>query len=125
METTRRTGMTRCLTLAGALAFGLTVFPAIWSAAAAQTAVVRVMTTETNPDTKAALDSIAADYQKQNPAVKIELQYVGFQDLNQKLMSALAAGDPPQIFNVQNHYELFELANKGIIRPVDDVIDRI
>ncbi|MGE3988062.1 ABC transporter substrate-binding protein [Pseudorhodoplanes sp.] len=95
------------------------------SAANAQTAVVRVMTTETNPDTKSALDAIAAEYQTKNPNVKIELQYVGFQDLNQKLMSSLAAGDPPQIFNVQSSYELFELAKKGIVRPVDDVIDRI
>lgn len=95
------------------------------SMASAQNAVVRVMTTETNPDTKKALDAIASEYQAQNSNVTIELQYVGFQDLNQKLMASLAAGDPPNIFNVQSSYELFELAKKGIVRPVDDVIDRI
>ncbi|WP_348931675.1 sugar ABC transporter substrate-binding protein [Aquabacter sp. CN5-332] len=83
------------------------------------------MTTETNPNTKQVLESIVADYEKANANVKIEVQYVGFQDLTQKLMAAVAAGDPPEVFNVQNQYEIFELARKGIVRPVDSIIDRV
>ena len=81
--------MARLSCLTATLGLALIAAAPHWSDALAQTPVVRVMTTETNPDTKAALDVVAAEYQKQNPSTKIELQYVGFQDLNQKLMSAL------------------------------------
>lgn len=92
---------------------------------AAWAGTVRIMTTETNPDTKKVLESVIADYEKTNPSTKIEVQYVGFQDMTQKLMAAVAAGDPPEVFNVQNQYETFELARKGIIRPGDPIIDHV
>ncbi|WP_375459704.1 ABC transporter substrate-binding protein [uncultured Enterovirga sp.] len=109
--------------LLGATALAIAMVP--MAVAMAQTATVRIMTTETNPNTKQVLESVVADYEKANPGTKIEVQYVGFQDLTQKLMAAVAAGEPPEVFNVQNQYETFELARRGITRPVDGIVERV
>jgi multiple sugar transport system substrate-binding protein len=94
-------------------------------AAHAEDATITVMTTETSPDTQAAFDKIVAAFEKENAGIKIKFQYVGFQDLNQKLMQALAAGAPPQLITISNQYDLFQLAKQGAIAPVDSIIDTI
>jgi multiple sugar transport system substrate-binding protein len=94
-------------------------------AALAQGATITVMTTETNPDTQAAFDKIVSAFEKDNTDIKIKFQYVGFQDLNQKLMQSLAAGAPPQLVTISNQYDLFQLAKQGAIAPVDSIIDEI
>ena len=86
---------------------------------------VTVMTTETNPDTQTAFTNIADEYHQANPDTTIKFQYVGFQDLNQKMMQAVAAGAPPELITIGNQYDVFQLADQGVIRPVDDVIDMI
>jgi multiple sugar transport system substrate-binding protein len=111
------------LAKAAGLAAGLTLGGL--TAALAQGATITVMTTETNPDTQAAFDKIVAAFEKQNADIKVKFQYVGFQDLNQKLMQALAAGVPPQLFTISNQYDLFQLARQGAIAPVDAIIDAI
>jgi multiple sugar transport system substrate-binding protein len=95
------------------------------TAALAQGATITVMTTETNPETQAAFNAIVAAFEKDNADIKIKFQYVGFQDLNQKLMQSLAAGAPPQLITVSNQYDLFQLARQGAIAPVGAVIDEI
>lgn len=86
--------------------------------------VVRVMTTETDPKTQAALKDIIAEFEKSRPDVKVAAEFASWSDINKKLLASLAAGDPPQIVTVHDFY-IFELANKSIIRPVDDVVDAI
>ncbi len=86
--------------------------------------VIRLMTTETDPKTQAALKEIIADYEKRNPGVRVAPEFASWSDINKKLLASLAAGDPPQIVTVHDFY-IFELASKGIIRPVDDVVDAI
>lgn len=93
--------------------------------ALAQDTVVRIMTTETNEDTKRVFEQIIDEYEQAHEGIDIVPQYVGFQDLNTKLMAAFAAGDAPEIFNIQSNYQAFVLAEKGLIQPVDNVIDEI
>ena len=92
--------------------------------APAQEKVVRVMTTETDPKTQAALKEIIAEFEKTRPGVKVSAEFASWSDINKKLVASLAAGDPPQIVTVHDFY-IFELASKGIIRPVDDLIEAI
>ena len=92
--------------------------------APAQEKVVRVMTTETDPKTQAALKDIIAEFEKAHPGVKVSAEFASWSDINKKLVASLAAGDPPQIVTVHDFY-IFELASKGIIRPVDDVVNAI
>jgi multiple sugar transport system substrate-binding protein len=102
---------------------GLLVLTTAASGTAAEK-VVRLMTTETDPKTQAALKDIIAEYEKARPGVKVTAEFASWSDINKKLLASLAAGDPPQIVTVHDFY-IFELANKGIIRPVDDVVDAI
>jgi ABC-type glycerol-3-phosphate transport system substrate-binding protein len=92
--------------------------------ASAADKVVRVMTTETDPKTQAALKEIVAEYERAHPGVRVAVEFSSWSDINKKLLASLAAGDPPQIVTVHDFY-IFELANKGLIRPVDDVVDAI
>jgi ABC-type glycerol-3-phosphate transport system substrate-binding protein len=85
--------------LAVGLAFGCLALGSLGTARA-DDATITVMTTETSPDTQAAFDKIAAAFEKENAGIKIKFQYVGFQDLNQKLMQSLAAGAPPQLITI-------------------------
>ncbi|MGE0723507.1 MAG: ABC transporter substrate-binding protein, partial [Alphaproteobacteria bacterium] len=86
--------------------------------------VIRLMTTETDPKTQAALKEISAEWEKGKPGVKVELEFASWSDINKKLLASVAAGDPPQIVTVHDFY-IFELASNGLIRPVDDVIAKI
>ena len=106
-------------TMAVVLIVGLAV-----SSAPAQEKVVRLMTTETDPKTQAALKEIIAEFEKAHPGVRVSAEFASWSDINKKLVASLAAGDPPQIVTVHDFY-IFELASKGIIRPVDDVVDAI
>lgn len=86
--------------------------------------VIRLMTTETDPKTQAALKEIIAEWEKTKPGVKVEPEFASWSDINKKLLASIAAGDPPQIVTVHDFY-IFELAANGLIRPVDDVIAKI
>lgn len=86
--------------------------------------VIRFMTTERDPKTQAVLKEIIAEFEAKNPGVRISPEFSGWSGINKKLLASLAAGDPPQVVTVHDFY-IFELADKGIIRPVDDVIDKI
>ncbi|MCC7273996.1 MAG: sugar ABC transporter substrate-binding protein [Alphaproteobacteria bacterium] len=86
--------------------------------------VIRLMTTETDPKTQAALKAIIAEWEAGKPGVKVEPEFASWSDINKKLLASIAAGDPPQIVTVHDFY-IFELAANGLIRPVDDVVAKI
>ena len=67
------------------------------SSAPAQEKVVRLMTTETDPKTQAALKEIIAEFEKAHPGVRVSAEFASWSDINKKLVASLAAGDPPQI----------------------------
>ena len=85
---------------------------------------IRMLTTERDPNTQAVFNQIVEEFTKLHPDVKIEIEYSGFSDINMKVATSLAAGDPPQIINAQNFF-IFEYANNGGIRPLDGLIDDI
>src|SRR5262249_30049701 len=110
----------RLKTLAFTLAMLVGSVSASWSA----DKVIRLMTTETDPKTQAALKEIIAEWEKGKPGVKVEPEFASWSDINKKLLASIAAGDPPQIVTVHDFY-IFELAANGLIRPVDDIIAKI
>jgi multiple sugar transport system substrate-binding protein len=107
-------------TLAVLVAMLLASVSTSWSA----DKVIRLMTTETDPKTQAALKEIIADWENGKPGVKVEPEFASWSDINKKLLASIAAGDPPQIVTVHDFY-IFELAANGLIRPVDDIIAKI
>src|SRR6266571_8573030 len=94
------------------------------SAQAADKKVVRLWQTETEPQTMAVLNQIAAEYEKTHPDVSIKIEGLAWGDLEKKLTAALAAGAPPDAAHGQP-ITCASFAAKGLLRPLDDLADAI
>src|SRR6266852_1013812 len=94
------------------------------SAGAADKKVVRLWQTETEPQTLAVLNEMAAAYEKTHPDVSIKIEGLAWGDLEKKLTAALAAGAPPDAAHGQP-ITCVSFAAKGLLRPVDDLADSI
>src|SRR5947209_8842821 len=94
------------------------------SAGAADKKVVRLWQTETEPQTLAVLNEMAAAYEKTHPDVSIKIEGLAWGDLEKKLTAALAAGAPPDAAHGQP-ITCVSFAAKGLLRPVDDLVAAI
>jgi multiple sugar transport system substrate-binding protein len=104
----------------------LTTLVVLLSAAtvAADRKIVRLWQTETEPQTLAVLNHIAAEYEKTHPDVSIKIEGLAWGDLEKKLTAALAAGAPPDAAHGQP-ITCVSFAAKGLLRPVDDLVKAI
>lgn len=96
---------------------------ATWTEAADKK-VVRLWQTETEAQSLAVLQDMAARYQKTHPGVEIKIEGLAWGDLERKLAAALAAGAPPDAAHGQP-ITCVSLAAKGLLRPVDDLVQSI
>ncbi len=94
------------------------------SAGAADKKVVRLWQTETEPQTLAVLNEMAATYEKTHPDVSIKIEGLAWGDLEKKLTAALAAGAPPDAAHGQP-ITCVSFAAKGLLRPVEDLADSL
>lgn len=86
--------------------------------------VVNIWHTEASEEAIQVVSKIIADFEKQNPGVKVEQQGLYFDDMWPKLMSSLAIGSPPDLAQAEP-YSLAGLQAKGVLRPMDDLIEHI
>jgi multiple sugar transport system substrate-binding protein len=77
--------------------------------------------TEPNPATFKAMQEIIADFQKATPRITVEQQALGWADMENKLLAALAAGSPPDIAQ-PIQYVTPTLYAKGLLRPIDEIV---
>src|SRR2546425_11434532 len=89
------------------------------SVSAADKKVVRLWQTETEPQTLAVLNEMAAAYEKTHPDVSIKIEGLAWGDLEKKLTAALAAGAPPDAAHRQAITRA-SFAAKGLPRPPQD-----
>src|SRR5437016_11002128 len=87
---------------------------------AADKKVVRLWQTETEPQTLAVLNQVAAEYEKTHPDVSIKIEGLAWGDLEKKLTAALAAGAPPDATHGQPITGV-SFAGKGPRPAVDDL----
>jgi multiple sugar transport system substrate-binding protein len=120
MTTRRRPLATTAVALARVLALLAVIIP---MPAAAQK-VVNIWHTEPNPKTKAVMDDIIRDFEKANPGIKMVQEAIGWGDLDKKMQAALASGALPEAAHGQTYVER-SLAAKGLLRPLNDVIESI
>src|SRR5205814_6983374 len=111
-------------TLAVALSAPVLVLSVVVLAEAAEKKVIRLWQTETEPQTLAVLNQIAAEYEKAHPDVSVKIEGLAWGDLEKKLTAALAAGAPPDATHGQP-ITCVSFAAKGLLRPVDDLADSI
>src|SRR2546426_671237 len=110
-------------TLAAALS-ALVLVLSVALAEAADKKVIRLWQTETEPQTLAVLNQMAAEYEKTHPDVSVKIEGLAWGDLERKLTAALAAGAPPDAAHGQP-ITCVSFAAKGLLRPVDDLADSI
>jgi multiple sugar transport system substrate-binding protein len=85
---------------------------------------VRIWHTETEPQTVALLNQIAADFERIRPDISVKLEALAWGDLEPKLVAALAAGAPPEASHGQP-ITCASFAAKGLLRPVDDLVESL
>jgi multiple sugar transport system substrate-binding protein len=104
-------------------AIGLLVL-AVGVARAGEKKVVRIWHTETEPQTVAAMQEIANEFEKLHPDINIRQEGLAWGDLEPKLTAALAAGAPPEA----SHGQAFTCASfyhKGLLRDQEDIANAI
>lgn len=65
-----------------------------------------------------------AEFEKQNPDIKVTVEAVAYGVVYPKLAAAIQAGSPPNVFNNIEAMVAF-LHAKGVLEPVDDVINAV
>ena len=90
----------------------------------AQTKTIRVLTTETDPNSVRVLKELIAEYEQTNPGIKIEPEFLSWGDMFPKLMSALAAKNPPEVVYIED-LQMAKFAKEGLLLPAADVVNGI
>ncbi|MBI4572555.1 MAG: sugar ABC transporter substrate-binding protein, partial [candidate division NC10 bacterium] len=65
-----------------------------------------------------------AEFEKQNPGIKVTIEAVPYSVVYPKLAAAIQAGNPPNVFNNIEAMVAF-LHAKGVLEPLDDVINAV
>jgi multiple sugar transport system substrate-binding protein len=95
---------------------------ALSTASAQAKKVVRIWHTETEPQTIAVMNQIAADFERVRPDVTVKAEALPPGELEKKLTAALAAGAPPDAAHGQP-LTCVTFAARGLLRPLDDLVD--
>jgi ABC-type glycerol-3-phosphate transport system substrate-binding protein len=100
------------------------LIPIAPSAFAQPTQVVRFLQNETDPPSIAFYNKAIAEFEKQNPDIKIEMESVSTDARLQKVTAALRAHTMPDVFKLLSE-ERVEFARKGYLVPLDGMISEI
>jgi ABC-type glycerol-3-phosphate transport system substrate-binding protein len=65
-----------------------------------------------------------AEFEKENPGIKVTIEAVPYNVVYPKLAAAIQAGNPPNVFNNIEAMVAF-LHAKGVLEPLDDVINGV
>lgn len=108
-----RTGLASTIIIAG-----------LSSIASADQTVVRFLHNETDPPSIEFFNRTIAEFEKQNPDIKIQMEAVSTDGRLQKVLASINAKTMPEIFKILPE-ERTDFAHKGFIVPLDDMIDEI
>src|SRR5690554_5885331 len=72
-----------------------------------------------NPET--ALNPLIEKFEAENPGIKIEPERISWDTYNQKLLTAIAGGYPPDVAQVKLWWQP-QLVEMGALLPLDDYI---
>jgi multiple sugar transport system substrate-binding protein len=69
------------------------------------------------------MDAQVKAFQEKYPDIEVEHQYIVIADLNVKVLTALAGGDPPDVFSLRRA-EMPSFVTKDALLPMDDLLAR-
>lgn len=82
----------------------------------------RLLTTETDPNSVEVLKAFIAEYEVDNPDVKVEPEFLSWNDMFPRLIAAIAAKNPPEIVGLEPVIGA-TFVKRGLLIPVTDVIN--
>lgn len=94
------------------------------AAQAAEKTVLNVWHSETDPNTIAVIERVATRFEKTNPEVDVQVSAIGWVDLQQRIVTAIEGGVPPDLMQIEPHHAAY-LVSRNLLQPLDDVIARI
>ncbi|HBY97919.1 MAG TPA: hypothetical protein DEP84_28930, partial [Chloroflexi bacterium] len=74
-------------------------------------------------DRQPIMEKVIANFQQQNPDIKIEHTVLSQQGLYEKYLTAIAGGDPPEVMMIHSR-QMPAFADKGSLNPVADLVTR-
>jgi ABC-type glycerol-3-phosphate transport system substrate-binding protein len=110
----------RILLAGGAAAIGGLAAPAL--AQSAQ--IVRFLHNETDPPSIAFFNRAIAEFERQNPGVKIEMEVISTDGRLQKVTASMNARTMPEVFKILPE-ERFNFGRRGFLVQLDDVAEQI
>lgn len=88
-------------------------------AAAEKTTTIEFWTLSLSPFFDAQMKQLADDFEKANPGIKVKWVDVPYSAAQQKLLSAIAAGNPPDVVNLSSDMTI-QLYQQGALAPLSD-----
>lgn len=94
------------------------------SGAFAEQKNIKVVSTETDPNSRAVAKEIIAAYEKEHPNVKVDYEEISYGEIVKRSMAAAMSGESLGVQLTWSELS-YELAGRGLMEPLDDVIDAI
>ena len=91
------------------------------SYAAAETKKIRFWSDQSEPWQQQVIKAMIEDFEASHSGVKVEVEYIGWQDRQAKMTAALAAQDVPEVALLSSQYAT-SLPAQGALATLDDVI---
>lgn len=88
------------------------------------TATINIWHTESTPITVQAMQDMIDAYEADHPGVEIVQETVAWGDLQVKMQAALAAGDLPELTQVEPMF-VRTLYSQDLLQPLDEVVDSL
>jgi multiple sugar transport system substrate-binding protein len=90
----------------------------------AQVKTVHLLTTETDPNSVRVLKELIGEYEQTTPGIKIEAEFLSWQDMFPKIMAAIAARNPPEVVYIED-LQTAKFAKQGLLLSASDVVNAI
>lgn len=123
-QTVSRRGFIRVAGTATAGAVVGTMVGPLVRRAPAQVKTVRLLTTETDPNSVRVLKELIAEYEQATPGIKVEPEFLSWGDMYPKILAAVAAKNPPEVAYLED-MQIAKFAKEGLLLSADDVVNAV
>lgn len=105
--------------------FSLAVAASLWSSVALAQETVTFLHVENSTETREAFKQMIAEFEQDNPDIKIEEKFMDNEAFKSKLATMLHSKDAPDVFYVWGGGNYRELVQSGVLKDITDVHDSL
>lgn len=91
------------------------------SGSSKENVTLRFLTSESDPPSQKVYNEAYASFSQENPNIKISMEYVGFDDRTEKIVTGIGAKRAPHIAALVA-YEVLEFGRLGYLSQMDDLV---